>query len=84
MKMNKLNADQQFWLIFWVIVASVLITLITSLSVVHINEDIIRKEMVDAGVDPIAAMCSMRADRFNRSVCASYIMKKGKNLSQKQ
>lgn len=54
-----MDNDNKFWIFTWSIIASVLITIILSITTYSFHQANILNEMVKNGADPITARCSL-------------------------
>jgi len=63
--------DNAYWYRIWAMIASVAITLITSVAICSWHQDQLFKDMVMAGKDPIELACAQNSSQQNMaSVCA--------------
>lgn len=62
-------SENNFYISFWKIVASVLCVLIASISSCTIGESYLVSEVIKKGVDPIKATCAITTGKSGYAIC---------------
>jgi len=69
MKLFKDISTEQFWIIMWSGIGTAFVILITTISHAGHREDLIIKELVEKGYDPLEISCLYNPSEQNQAAC---------------
>ncbi len=74
--------ENKFWLSLWTIIAMTFSILIVSITGYWIDHNAKIVELVNSGVDPVAAMCALQDDYGRNPVCLVLAAKLDKTIER--